>query len=196
MDRHVEISLPNAEDRTAILHQQLGQAVAPAKLEALVPATVGFSGADLAKVARDAKRIARRQKRDLVVEDVVAALPEMVPILREHRRALAVREAGHTVALLRLNHGMYRGTMIVDQVPRDSPVKRGGGAYFELPAVAYRNAQFYRDHFLVMLAGIAAEEVCLGSISDGAGAGKNSDLANATRIATAMQTQMGMGNRL
>lgn len=196
LDRHVVISLPDACDRLAILDQQLGGAVWLEDIEGLVAATSGFSGADLAKVARDAQRIARRQKRQLLAEDVIAALPKMIPILGQHRRALAVHEAGHTVALVRLNHGRYRGTAIVDQARSDSDVQAGGGAYFELPSVDYRNVQFYRNHILVMLAGIAAEEVCLGSISDGSGAGQNSDLANATRIATSMQTHMGMGSRL
>lgn len=195
LDRHVEIPLPAAADRIAILHQQLGGAIALERLQGFVAATQGFSGADLAKVARDAHRMARRKKRDLILEDVIDSLPEMVPILGKHRRALAVHEAGHTVAVLRLNHGTYRGTVIANQARRDSVIQRGGGAYFELPAIAYRNVQFYRNHILVLLAGIAAEEVCLGSISDGAGVGENSDLANATRVATAMQTQMGMGSR-
>jgi cell division protease FtsH len=86
--------------------------------------------------------------------------------------------------------------MIIDHTRNDSETVPGGGAYFEVPNVAYRTVQTYRDRIAVLLAGIAAEEVLLGAVSDGAGAGPNSDLAQATRIATMLQSGMGMGNRL
>jgi ATP-dependent Zn protease len=196
LDRHIEIGLPDREDRLAILDQQIGGNISRTDLEAVAGATRDFTGADLAKIVRDAGRRARRERRELTVADLHLALPEMVPITGHHRRAFAVHEAGHTVAILRLRHGVYHGTMIIDQARNDSTKERGGAALFHLPSIEYRNSQFYRNHILVNLAGIAAEEVILGSISDGAGAGSNSDLAVATRVATYMQTAMGMGSRL
>src|SRR5690606_26320006 len=99
LNRHVAIPLPTATDRIAILQQQLGQKLPRKHHPRLMAATNGFSGADLAKVARDAKRIARRAKRDVAVADIMKSLPEMVVISGELRRALAVHEAGHTVAV-------------------------------------------------------------------------------------------------
>ncbi|QCI98713.1 AAA family ATPase [Agrobacterium larrymoorei] len=196
LNRHVAIPLPTATDRIAILQQQIGQTLPRKHHPKLIAATNGFSGADLAKVARDAKRIARRAKRDVTMADIAKSLPEMVAITGELRRALAVHEAGHTVAVLALDHGKFYGAMIIDHTRNDSETVPGGGAYFEVPNVAYRTVRTYRDRIAVLLAGIAAEEVVLGAVSDGAGAGPNSDLAQATRIATMLQSGMGMGNRL
>lgn len=196
LNRHVAIPLPTASDRIAILQQQLGQVLTRKHHRKLMAATNGFSGADLAKVARDAKRIARRAKRDVTMADISKSLPEMVPITGALRRALAVHEAGHTVAVIALDHGKFYGAMIIDHTRNDSETVPGGGAYFEVPNVAYRTVKTYRDRIVVLLAGIAAEEVLLGAVSDGAGAGPNSDLAQATRIATMLQSGMGMGNRL
>lgn len=196
LNRHVAVPLPTATDRIAILQQQLGQSLPRKHHPRLMAATNGFSGADLAKVARDAKRIARRAKRDVALADIMKSLPEMVAITGELRRALAVHEAGHTVAVIALDHGKFYGAMIIDHTRNDSETVPGGGAYFEVPNVGYRTAQTYRDRIVVLLAGIAAEEVLLGAVSDGAGAGPNSDLAQATRIATVLQSGMGMGNRL
>ena len=196
LNSHVAIPLPTATDRIAILQQQLGQSLPRKQHPRLMAATNGFSGADLAKVARDAKRIARRAKRDVAVADIVKSLPEMVAIRGELRRALAVHEAGHTVAVVALDHGKFYGAIIMDHTRNDIETVPGGGAYFEVPNVAYRTVKTYRDRIVVLLAGIAAEEVLLGAVSDGAGAGPNSDLAQATRIATMIQSGMGMGNRL
>ncbi|MEZ0018675.1 cell division protease FtsH [Sinorhizobium fredii] len=196
LDRHVAIPLPSASDRIAILQQMLGQKLPKKHHSCLIAATSGFSGADLAKVARDAKRVARRAKRDVTTDDIANVLPDLVPITGELRRALAVHEAGHTVAATALKHGRFHGAMIVDFTRNDSETMPGGGAYFELPNVAYRTVQTYRDQIAVLLAGMAAEVVCLGAVSDGAGGGDRSDLAQATRIATLLRTRMGMGNRL
>lgn len=196
LNRHVAIPLPTATDRIAILQQQLGQKLPRKHHPRLKAATNGFSGADLAKVARDAKRIARRAKRDVTMADIAKSLPEMVAITGELRRALAVHEAGHTIAVIALDHGKFYGAMIIDHTRNDSETVPGGGAYFEVPNVAYRTVKTYRDRIVVLLAGIAAEEVLLGAVSDGAGAGPNSDLAQATRVATMLQSGMGMGNRL
>nr|WP_246802357.1 AAA family ATPase [Rhizobium leucaenae] len=196
LDRHVAIPLPSSTDRIAILQQKLGQKFPRKYHPQLMTATRGFSGADLTKVSRDAKRIARRARRDVNINDVIKVLPEVVPITDKHRRSLAIHEAGHTMALTVLKHGRFHGAMIVDSTRNDGQTVLGGGAYYELPNVAYRTAQTYRDQIAVLLAGIAAEEVFLGAISDGAGAGEQSDLAQATRIATLLQTYMGLGNRL
>ncbi|WP_105382901.1 AAA family ATPase [Neorhizobium alkalisoli] len=196
LDRHVAIPLPTATDRIAILQQQLGQKLPKKHHSRLIAATSGFSGADLAKVARDAKRVARRARRNVTMDDVVEALPELVPITGKLRRALAVHEAGHTTAVTVLEHGTFHGAMIIDHTRNDAETVPGGGAYFELPKVAYRTVQTYRNQIAVLLAGIAAEEVIMGAVSDGAGAGANSDLAQATRIATLLQTYMGLGSRL
>lgn len=193
LDRHVEIPLPDGQARLAILHQHIDGIISVDGLAPLRAATVGMTGADLAKVARDARRLARREKRVLTVDDLRAALPEVVRIDGEYRRSIAVHEAGHTVVGNQLKHGAYLGTQIVDQVVMNDTDQQGGAAYFDLPRVSRRDRDFYHGQIAIMLAGLAAEEVVLGSTSDGAGSGSNSDLAMATRLATITETMFGMG---
>lgn len=196
LDRHVAIPLPDAADRVAILGQMFGKPLHESRYVEVIAATSGFSGADLAKVVRDAKRRGRRSGREVEYDDLIKSLPDLVPITGQLRRSLAIHEAGHVVAVVRLGHGRFHSAMIMDHTRPDGPSSTGGGAYYELERVAYRTAQTYRNQILISLAGIAAEDVILGAVADGAGVGEGSDLAQATRIATMMQTGFGMGDRL
>lgn len=196
LDKHVEIPLPAAQDRIAILHQQLDQSISVGELSALATCTDGMSGADLAKAVRDAKRVARRAGREITVGDVVTALPEVVRLDATHLRGNAIHEVGHTLVGLRLSHGTYLGTDLTHQISDGSAVSTGGRACFEMPSVRRRDKQFYLDQIAVCLGGIAAERLVLGTTSDGAGGDDRSDLGMATRLATLLLTQFGMGETL
>ncbi len=194
LDRHIAIPLPNADDRVGILSQHLGGQIRDDDLRSLVLPTHGMSGADLAKAVRDARRISRRAGREIVLDDIVQGLPPVFKLSDEHRRANAIHEAGHTIVGIRLRYGTYVGTQVIDQIVLSSGSNQtAGAAYFQVPAVAHRMRQSYLDQIAMVLAGIAAEEIVLGCISDGAGSGRTSDLATATRIATMMETMLGMG---
>lgn len=192
LDRHIEIPMPSAEDRIAILGLHLGTMIPTENVTDIQLATEGLSGADLSRVAREARRTARRAKRDVSLEDIRAALPPVVKIEGDHRYSLAVHEAGHTVVGLHLKHGKYLGTKIVNQVLLGVEEQQGGAAYFEIPSVIRRDRQFYLDWIAVTLAGLAAEEIVLGGRGDGAG----SDLSAATRLATMIEVNFGMGSSL
>lgn len=192
LDRHIEIPLPSAEDRIAILGLHLGNTIPTENVTDIQLATEGLTGADLSRVAREARRAARRAKRDVSLEDIRAALPPLFKIEGDHRYALAVHEAGHTVVGLHLKHGKYLGTRIVNQVIAGVEMQQGGAAYFEVPSVTRRDRQFYLNWIAVTLAGLAAEEIVLGGRGDGAG----SDLSSATRLATMIEVNFGMGSSL
>lgn len=196
LDKHVEIPLPDAPDRIAILHQQLEQAISVGELSTLASSTEGMSGADLAKAVRDAKRIARRAGRKILLSDVAAALPDLISLDAAHLRGNAVHEIGHTIVGLRLSHGKYLGTHLAHQVSGGTAVSTGGIARFEIQSVRRRDKQFYLDQIAVCLGGIAAEQIIVGTTSDGAGGDDRSDLGMATRLATLAETQFGMGERL
>nr|WP_245292761.1 AAA family ATPase [Pararhizobium arenae] len=196
LDKHVEIPLPSAPDRIAILHQQLNQAISVGDLSRLATCTEGMSGADLAKAVRDAKRVARRAGREILVGDVAAALPEVIRLDAAHLRGNAIHEIGHTIVGLRLSHGKYLGTDLAYQISSGTAVSTGGRACFEIASVRRRDNQFYFDQIAVCLGGIAAERLVLGTTSDGAGGDDRSDLAMATRMATLAETQFGMGGTL
>lgn len=193
LDRHVEIPLPSVADRIAILSQLTAHSIPVSDLLPLGPLTRGLTGADLAKAVRDGRRLARRERRQLTLEDLKTGLPEGTKISGEHRWGIAVHEAGHTIVGTHLGYGTYLGTNIADVVRPDVKNQPGGAAYFDIPRVARRDRQFYLNCVAVMLAGLAAEKLYLGDFSDGAGGGEESDLAVATRIATFSEANLGMG---
>ncbi|MFF2319620.1 AAA family ATPase [Agrobacterium sp. NPDC058088] len=194
LERHVAIPLPDAADRLAILSQHVDFRIPADELERLVVPTQGMSGADLAQAARHARRIARRGKRNLTIEDVLEGLPEVVRLTDEHRYANAVHEAGHTLVGVTLGVGKYVGTRLVQQLSLGKGASsQAGAAYFEMPIIANRGRANYSDRIAMTMAGLAAEELIFGETFDGAGAGQSSDLARATWLATMMETSFGMG---
>ncbi|WP_312412436.1 AAA family ATPase, partial [Shinella sp.] len=192
LDRQIEIGLPNAADRMAILASHLQSGFKPSDLEPLKAQTQEMTGADLAKAAREARRIARMARRPLTIEDVTTSLPPMVKIEGEMRRYIAVHESGHTVVGKHLKHGSFIGTTIIDAISMQIGTGRGGAAYFDMPLIIRRDRQYHCDQIAVMLSGIAAEEIVFGGFADGGA----SDLAAATRVATLMEVRFGMGGTL
>lgn len=196
LDKHIEIPLPNADDRIQILHQQLNGTIDAQTLDTLRQRTDHMSGADLAKAVRDARRIARRAKRPVTISDLEAALPSVLHLDADHVRANAIHEAAHTVVGLRLGGGTFVATILAKTVIAGSPINVGGHASFSLPVIGRRDRSFYLDQIAISLAGIAAEDVVFGKFGDGAGIADTSDLAHATRLATVMCAQLGMAGRL
>jgi ATP-dependent Zn protease len=197
LDRHVKIEMPDAEDRVAILRQLLGSDASPGlDLTVLGPLTEAMAGADLAQLVRTAKGIARRQDREVQINDLTSQLPELVPVVGEYRRSIAIHEAGHTIVGVKLAFGVFLGVGISNQINPRFHTQNTGGAGFRRAPFSFRDRQAYRDDICVYLAGIAAEQLMMGSHGDGAGAGPGSDLERATEAAVHMETKFGMGQRL
>ncbi|MEY9828936.1 cell division protease FtsH [Sinorhizobium fredii] len=192
LDRHIEIPLPDGNDRIAILSQHIDHSLPLPELAQLKSVTQGMAGADLSKVARDARRLARRQRMGLHLDHLKASLPETIKITGAYRRSIAIHEAGHTVIGIRLGHGTFVGTKIADSVIPGAGAKTGGMAHFDLPVAGHRDRHFYLNYLALLMGGIAAEELVTGSFGDGA----SSDLAIATRVATMIETRFGFGRAM
>ncbi|MEE2862358.1 MAG: AAA family ATPase [Paracoccus sp. (in: a-proteobacteria)] len=105
-DARVEIRLPDAEALAIILRQHLGSDVDDADLAALGHLTLGQSGADSAAAVRAARRVARRQKRLMSVQDRRNALvPNHLALPVAMRRRAAIHKAGHAVVMTALGLG-------------------------------------------------------------------------------------------
>jgi cell division protease FtsH len=195
LDRHVAIRLPNEEDRLAILAQLLGPELAFG-IRDFGPSTEGMAGADLAQLVRDSKRTARREGRALKASDLSAKLPQMLHVTGDYRRSVAVHEAGHVIVGAVIGFGMFFGAIIRNQLNPRFGTQSAGSAAFERPKNLFGNEQQYRDEICILLAGMAAERVMLGTHGHGSGAGQGSDLAVATDLALQMVTKLGMGGRL
>lgn len=190
---HIRVSLPDSSARTRILRGFLPEELSDQQIAQAAFECDGFSGADLANVAKGALRLARRRGGALNADDLRAALPPATPIKGEMRRRIAVHEAGHAAVGLALDVGELTGVVVRHAFRQNSPV--GGGTVFE-DSVRLRNSQYFLDTIAMGLGGMAAEIVVYGEHLDGSGGGLGSDLHGAADQATAMIAQAGMGSKL
>lgn len=193
LDRHVQIPLPDQEGREGILRWHLQGLLLDADLSGIAAATEGWSGASLEQLVRQARRLARRQRRGLVLDDLVAELPSPVPIPLEMRRRAVVHEAGHAIVALALQCGEIVSVSVESAVVPNGALQNGGGVIFRDARIKERTRSELLDGIAVRLGGIAAEEVLLGERSAGGGGGKGSDLHGATLSALTFEASYGLG---
>jgi ATP-dependent metalloprotease len=195
LDRHFAIEPPDAVARLQILKYHTELELSGEEAARFVRFTNGMTGADIRQLAKDAKRLARRNKEELCSAHILERLPSTRVIPADYLRATAIHEAGHAIVGLELGCGTLKLIQILDEVVSGavSPV---GSALFETPPFGRRTRQSYLDRIAMVLGGIAAETVVLGSFSDGATGGDSSDLVTATRIATLVEACRGMGETL
>lgn len=191
-DRQIEIPMPNTTALEQILRFHLGKRVGTAMdLSTIALLCAGMTGADIEKLVRDARRKARKHKRRVSEADLIAALegeaPSNDPALL---RRIAVHEAGHAVAAL--HFGIWDKVSV-------SIIRRafmGGRTDFGTIRDSTMTRDFLDKMMITALAGRAAEEVFLGAPSAGAGGSEQSDLAQATRIATDIVSSFGLSERM
>ncbi|WP_026612831.1 AAA family ATPase [Ensifer aridi] len=191
LDRHVEIPLPDAEARVAILKQHLG--VELPTLSVLPSRTVGMSGADLERCARDARRIARREGTEVNLKHVLRTLPRLERRSRDDIRQIATHEVGHAVVAAALG-SQVEGVAISKEF---NPELKSQGPQVEgfatiRSATGRRDFQWFADRIAYILGGMEAEKLVFGSHGDGV----SLDLAQATEMATYALSSLGMGDTL
>lgn len=195
LDRHIQISLPDKDDRIVILEQHL-----ESKLSAEVAADVAlltdkWSGSQLEQLARDARRSARKKDRQTTGADIIASLPETQQMPFERLVSTAMHECGHAIVGLSVGRQIEK-MEIADRYASKTNQLRLGGVHFLTSALQRRTTAFYLDEIAICLGGIAAELEVFGSYDDGSGGLPTSDLARATELATLMEACYGMGNTL
>lgn len=193
LDRHVQIPLPDQEGREGILRWHLQGLLSDADLSGIAANTEGWNGASLEQLVRQARRLARRQRRSLTLDDLVAGLPEQFILPEEIRRRTAIHEAGHAVVALVLDAGEVVSVSISNTIAAVSGLQDGGGVMFRERPMRERTRSELLDGIAVRLGGIAAEEVLLGERSAGGGGGKGSDLHGATLSALTFEASYGLG---
>ena len=181
-DRKVAVPVPHRAASATVLAHGLGTALTPAEIAGLSQRLIGASMATVDALIRSAKSAARVAGRPVGLTDLEAELPGPAPKPALTRR-VAIHEAGHAVVAHLLKQG---------RVTRVS-LGNGGGLTERFVEDSESLVAEFADHLAVHLAGRAAERVILGSISAGAGGPKESDLAQATRLATMIDTQFGLG---
>jgi cell division protease FtsH len=197
-DRHVTVDLPTKKGRLEILkvHTRKVPLGPDVDLDSIARGTVGMSGADLANLVNEAALLATRENKDYVTaHDFEAARDKLIMgakreefITEKDKRATAYHEVGHAlVAWL---------TPKTDPVHKVTIIPRGRtlGVTQLLPEedrLGYTESQLVA-HLAMTMGGRAAERLVYNDLSSGAAM----DLAQATRIARRMVTQLGMSDRV
>ncbi|SEO16899.1 ATP-dependent Zn proteases [Paracoccus alcaliphilus] len=180
-DMKVALPLPDADGLFSVFRHCLPD-LREVDLRDLAARAVGCSAVDIDAAIRQTRAIARGQKRDMTLDDL-----RQVFILDHDPaidRRVALHECGHAIICAALNLGPVRRIFL----NRDG----GGGTVFtarEKPGLL----SDLQDRLTQILAGRAAERLVIGDISAGAGGSADSDLAQATMIATSIQTRYGLG---
>ncbi|WP_415714442.1 AAA family ATPase [Roseibium sp.] len=196
LDRHVCIPYPDTAAREGILRYHLQENLKNADLSEIAKRTSGRTGADLEQVIRDARRRARRKRRQLELSDVKKSLPAQIPIPAAILRRSAVHEAGHAIV------GLYLGFELVSLSVSDfidmeaGATQSAGGALFRIEALMERTRQQFMDRICLGLAGLAAEELVFGQRGAGGGGEPGSDLHRVTADAISVEATYGLGPEL
>jgi AAA+ superfamily predicted ATPase len=206
LDQVVHLSLPNIPSLEQIFRYYLApyraqnQVARHVDHRALAELAFGLTGADVEFFVRGAARRARRADRKIQQADLVAEITrrprreDSAPVLGpEERHRVAVHEAGHAVARL-ISSTEGEDVTFVSIIPR---LDGSLGFVATVPdGVTTLTRRTMLERLETVLAGRAAEEVAFGVDGIGAGAGGpslSSDLAVATRFATLVICQSGLG---
>ena len=198
-DRRVVLDRPDINGRIAILKvhaegKPLDKAV---DLEVLAKGTVGFSGADLANLVNEAAILAARRDKNMITMlefeesvDRVIAGPERKSrkISPKEKEITAYHEAGHALIAKMLPNA--------DPVHKVSIVARGMslGHTRQVPIedrYLMTRGQI-QDKITIYLGGRTAEQLIFNEITTGAA----EDIEQATKLARAMVTRLGMSEKL
>jgi cell division protease FtsH len=195
-DRRISISLPDLNDREAIIkiHMRGKPFVDNISITDIAKKTVGFSGADIENMLNEASILAARANKDKVdAEDVEEAALKVtlgaerkMMLTEEERKVIAYHEAGHAIVSAFVPD--------MDPVYRVSIISRGGS----LGHTAYPPE---RDRYnetktrllsiiSTMLGGRAAEQTVFNEMTIGA----SDDIDKATKLARKMVTEFGMSS--
>ncbi len=195
-DRSIEIPLPDGPARAAILRFHLGGALAGDDLGNVVHRSDGWTGADLERLLRDARRLARKARRPLRLADLEACLPALHRPTEEEIRRMAIHETGHAVVSTVLGWRPVEKAWIVRELvasENGAPSPAGGVTRLRPGTQALQTDADREAELTILLAGMAAEEAILGSRSEGSSGGPGSDLYRATVMAARVELQLGFG---
>ncbi|NTI16072.1 AAA family ATPase [Agrobacterium rhizogenes] len=197
LEKHIEFPLPDAVARSEILAFHLPNLSGEPALKEIGARLPGKSGADLERLAREARRIARREKRLVTVEDVKARINAPQPLDDATLHRIAVHEAGHAIVTHALFIGKIKRVEIYDNVHSFATMKDVNGlTVTEIPPRDFLTRWDMMKMITMLLAGAAAEDLVFGHRANWASGSWESDLSQATTSAIRMVVDYGFGDSL
>ncbi|MBY5516168.1 AAA family ATPase [Rhizobium leguminosarum] len=197
LEKHIHFPMPDAASRAEILAFHLPTLAADASLKEIGTRLPGKSGADLERLGREARRRARREKRDVTILDLKAVIRPTPPLDAKTLYRVAVHEAGHAVIARALLLGKVEHVEIYDNVESFATLVDSHGTTL---------TKFHPSEFVTRwdtmkmitynLAGAAAEDLVFGHRANWSSGTKESDLAVATQLAVQMVAEHAFGDSL
>ncbi|MEL1029231.1 ATP-dependent zinc metalloprotease FtsH [Clostridioides difficile] len=195
-DRRIPVELPDLGGREAILkvHAQNVNVNSDIDYNAIARSTSGASGAELANIVNEAALLAVKSGRDIVeqqdfdesVETVIAGYQRKGAVISDkEKKIIAYHEIGHALVAAMQKHSapVHKITII----PRTSGALGYTMQVAEDESVLMSKEEAI-DKITTFTGGRAAEEVIFNTCTSGA----SNDIEQATKIARAMVTRLGM----
>ena len=197
-DRRVPVELPDLQGREEILkvHAKKIKVAEDVDFQQIARMASGASGAELANIVNEAALRAVRNGRSQVeqedleesVETVIAGYQRKNAVVsQKDKQIVAYHETGHALVAAMQKHSapVHKITII----PRTSGAL-GYTMQVEEQDTLLMSKEEILDKIATYTGGRAAEEVIFGSITSGA----SNDIEQATKLARAMVTQLGMSD--
>jgi len=196
LEHHFSIPLPNGAARYDIFRFYLRGDLADEALDDVVSASEGWSGADIERCVRDARRHARRAKRSMLLSDLSTAMPPVIPVPMAVQRCVAAHELGHAILGVLLEADPLVSVSIRRSIQVGRSSQSLGQTEFEERLFSRKTSTHLRNKIATFLGGIAAEELLFGEFGNGAGGDPSADLNRATDLATMLEIKWGLGKTL
>lgn len=197
LEKHVKFPLPDAAARGEILEFHLPTLAGNAALKEIGARLPGKSGADLERLAREARRIARKEARDVNISDVRSQVQVPPPLDAKTLYRVAIHEAGHALVTRALLLGKIVRVEIYDNFENFATTfDANGSILIETPHREFLTRWDAMKMITSDLAGAAAEDLIFGHRSNWSTGNDGSDFAKATTLAIRMVTEYAFGNSL
>ena len=197
-DRRIPVELPDLAGREAILkvNSQNKQMSPDIDYKVIARATAGASGAELANIVNEAALRAVRSGRAQVeqadleesVETVIAGYQRKGAVVSEKdKKIVSYHEIGHALVAAMQKHSAPVHKITI--VPRTSGAL-GYTMQVEEQETLLMSKEEILDKITTYTGGRVAEELIFGSVTSGA----SNDIEQATKLARAMITRLGMSD--
>ncbi|MBU2329210.1 MAG: hypothetical protein KJ755_17970 [Alphaproteobacteria bacterium] len=174
-------------------HHSTDQKLRLAPLSRLALLACGRTGADIERLVRELRQKTRRERRPITWADIETALmASRIRLTDDHRYRLAVHEVGHAMAYTLFETGIVYAVTIGGSL--NGSIQSFGQVEFTPFHDRPQNDDWLMRTCAASLAGRTAEQLIFGETLAGSGGDPNSDLARATRLMLAAETQLGFSD--